>query len=225
MAPLSDDPQHLYWLSRPRTVNMTPQIMAATILMQGSGYVDNQVPQPAEAPQILPPDLLLQSVLIPASKSSEGQLIEAVAIPWIEIVTELIKRPDAVFELDWRKWEEMVAAAYHTAGYDVTLTPRSNDGGRDVIATLKGVGSIRIFDQVKRYSPGTLVTAEEVRAMLGVLSAEPNVSKGFVTTTSGFAPGIYKDARLTQFMPNRLELRDRAQLLAWLAELLNAKHK
>ena len=98
--------------------------------------------------------------------------------------------------IDWRRWEEIIAGAYKQQGFDVELTSRSNDKGRDVIATSRGLGSVRFVDQVKAYRPGHVVTAEEVRAMVGVLALQPNVSKGLVTTTSSFAPGIMKDPTL-----------------------------
>jgi restriction system protein len=58
------------------------------------------------------------------------------------------------------------------AGFDeVTLTPRSGDLGRDVIAVKRGLGTVRVIDQVKAYGPSHLVTADDVRALLGVLRA------------------------------------------------------
>jgi restriction system protein len=91
----------------------------------------------------------------------------------------------------------------------VILTPRSGDKGRDVVATKHGVGTIRIFDQAKAYKPGHLVTAEEVRAMLGVITGARNVSKGVITTTSRFAPRISEDEYLKPFIPYRFELKPR----------------
>ena len=64
---------------------------------------------------------------------------------------------------------------------------------------------MRFLEQVKAYRPGLVVTAEEVRAMIGVLTLEPNVSKGLVTTTSTFAPGILQDPDIARLMPYRLE--------------------
>jgi restriction system protein len=122
---------------------------------------------------------------------------------------------NAMYKLDARAWEALVAGAYRELGFDVVLTPRSGDG-RDVIATRHDVGSIRFVDQVKRYSPGHRVTAHDVQAMLGVLSSDRNVSKGIVTTTAEFAPGIEKVPRLVAFMPYRLELRSGNALLEWL---------
>src|SRR5208282_5854203 len=94
-----------------------------------------------------------------------------------------------------------VAGAYEREGYEVVLTPRSADLGRDLIATKPGVGEIRIFDQVKRYAPHRVVPAEEVRAFLWVVHAG-KASKGFITTTSTFAPKLLEDDYISPFIPN-----------------------
>jgi restriction system protein len=166
------------------------------------------------------PSILIQAVIIPREKTSEGQLIESVASVWFDIIELIQREPDAIYEFHWRKWEEIIAGAYTQLGYDVELTPPSNDKGRDIIATSKTLGgSVRFFDQVKAYRPGLLVTAEEVRAMVGVLNLEGNVSKGFITTTSSFAPGVFQDQNITRLMPYRLELKWREPLLEWLAKI------
>jgi restriction system protein len=124
------------------------------------------------------PTIVLQALVIPGSNTDNGVLIEAVAIPWFKIVDLIQKDPSAIHQINWRAWEEIIAGAYTNDGFEVILTPRSNDKGRDVIATRHGVGSIRVFDQVKAYAAHRVVTAEEVRAMVGVLAVEGNVSKG-----------------------------------------------
>lgn len=165
------------------------------------------------------PTIAMQAIIVPGNATADGVLVEAVAFPWFEVVRLLQKDPDRIHEVGWRKWEEIIAGAYRAQGFAVELTSRSGDGGRDVIATLAGVGSIRILDQVKCYKPGALVSADEVRSMLGTLEAEQNASKGIVTTTSGFAPGIQKDPRLARLMPYRLELKPRSVLLPWLLDV------
>ncbi|MCH7857602.1 MAG: restriction endonuclease [Gemmatimonadetes bacterium] len=165
------------------------------------------------------PGILLQAVIVPGERTHEGVLVEAVAVPWFEIMEIIAKDPDAIYEFDWRRWEEIVAGAYREQGFEVVLTPRSGDGGRDIIATSEGHGSIRILDQVKAYKPGHLVTADEVRSMLGTLSADLKASKGIITTTSDFAPRIETDERISKFLPTRLELRPRNELLDWLASV------
>ncbi len=162
------------------------------------------------------PSVLLQAVIVPGERTSEGQLIEAVALPWFDIIDLITRSPEAIHNIHWRTWEEIIAGAYKQQGFDVELTPRSNDRGRDVIATRTDIGSIRFYDQVKAYKPGHVVTAQEVYAMVGVIDAQGNVSKGIVTTTSSFAPGIMQDPYLARLMPSRLELKGRDTLLEWL---------
>jgi restriction system protein len=131
----------------------------------------------------------------------------------------LRKDPAAAFQIPPRTLEEMIAAAYKKDGFDeVTLTPRSGDHGRDVIAVKKAHGIVRVIDQVKAFAPTHLVPADDVRALLGVLPTD-SASKAFLTTTSDFAPKIATDWTIAQHIPSRLELINGTKLLAWLDEL------
>jgi restriction system protein len=169
------------------------------------------------------PSLLMKAVIVPGDRTPEGQLVEAVTVPWFEIIELLNRDPALAFQLDPRKWEEMIAGAYERAGFDeVTLTPRSGDLGRDVIAIKRGIGIVRVIDQVKAYGPGHLVTANDVRALLGVLEGD-KASKGFLTTTSDFAPKLPDDILLKPYIPAKLELINGKLLLARLKELAEKK--
>jgi len=157
--------------------------------------------------------LLTQAVIIPSDKNTEGTLIVAVSLPWMEIVKMLHDDPSLAFKIDPRKWEEIIAGAYVKAGFnEVTLTPRSGDFGRDVIAVKHGVGCVRFIDSVKRYGPDHPVPADDVRALLGVLLTDRNATKGIVTTTSTFAPMIPCDPFIKPHIPFRLELVDGQEL-------------
>ncbi len=169
------------------------------------------------------PAVLLQAVVVPGDKTTEGQLIEAVAWPWFDIIELMQTNPAIIYQLDGRQWEEIIAGAYKKAGFDeVTLTPRSGDYGRDVIAVKRGLGSVRVIDQVKAYKPGHLVTADDVRALMGVLQGD-GASKGFLTTTSEFAPKIHMDPLIVPFIPSRLDLINGKLLLQRLIELAKQK--
>jgi restriction system protein len=163
--------------------------------------------------------VLLQTIIVPGGKTADGIMIESVAIPWFDIIEILRRDPNAAYQIPARTWEEIIAGAYKKAGFEeVTLTPRSGDHGRDIIAIKKGLGCIRVIDQVKAYKPDHPVTADDVRALMGVLHGD-SASKGFLTTTSVFAPRLPADPLISPFIPSRLGLIDGKMLLARLDEL------
>jgi restriction system protein len=134
-----------------------------------------------------------------------------------------MRDPSAAYLIPSRMWEEIIAGAYKKAGFDeVTLTPRSGDYGRDVIAVKWGLGSVRIIDQVKAFRPDRLVTANDVRALMGVLQGD-GASKGFLTTTSDFAPKLQEDPLIVPFIPSRIELINGITLLKRLTDLAKEK--
>jgi len=171
-----------------------------------------------EPPLPLDPEILLQTaIILTGDTTQEGILVQGVAVAWEEIIRWLAQDPEFLFKIGWRKLEELIAGAYERKGWSVILTPRSRDKGRDIIARRTDVGAICFYDQVNAYKPGHIVTANEVRAMFGVLGLHQNVSKALVTTTSQFAPGVFDEFK--PVMPNRLELKDRVPLLEWLQQI------
>jgi restriction system protein len=172
-------------------------------------------------------EILLQVEIIHSGTvTAEGALIKAVAYPWRRIVDWVTRDPGSLahFAQNPRAFEEFIAASYDQAGFDeVTLTPQRGDGGRDVIAVKNGFGSVRFLEQTKAYSPGHLVTHDDIRAMLGVLSVDRNSSKGLITTTSDFQPGITKSgSEFSSFLPHRLELKNGNALRSWLRDLADS---
>ena len=162
-------------------------------------------------------EVLLQAAVVElGAKTSEGQIIRAVTVPWLLIFQELERDPRFLFEFAQypRKFEEFIAGAYEEDGWQVVLTPQSGDLGRDVIARKPDVMAIRVLDQCKAFSPDHLVAANDVRAMYGVLSMDKNVSMGVITTTSKFARRVQEEFK--DFIPYRLYLRDGPALREWL---------
>lgn len=157
------------------------------------------------------PTIFLQSVIQCGERNKDGDPVIAVLPAWKIIAKMLEQNPDDIYKIGDRKWEEIIAGAYESAGFQVVLTPRSGDLGRDVIATKHGMWSVRILDQVKAYGPARPVDANDVRAMYGVLSRDQNASKAVVTTTSFFAPGILKE--FSEMIPHRLELVNGKELV------------
>lgn len=113
-------------------------------------------------------------------KVADGEIVTAASVAWWAIWNKLQKDPRALHEFAQhpRAFEEFLAGAYDLAGFDeVILTPRKGDHGRDVIAEKKGFFAIRVLDQAKAYSPGRVVTHDDVRAMVGVLHMDQAASK------------------------------------------------
>ena len=158
--------------------------------------------------------LALSAVVTKGEKNLDGNIILAVLPAWDEIMQWIDKDPTCVFKIDPWKWEEIIAACYERSGFTVTLTPRSGDLGRDIIAVKDGFWSVRFIESVKRYAPGNPVTANDVRALGHVLQADQDASKGIVSTTSNFAPGVFEDPLIKPFLPNRIELLDGNKTLA-----------
>ncbi len=166
------------------------------------------------------PTILTQAVIIPETKTHEGWLISAVDSAWLAIVRLISQNPALMYEIDWRKWEEIIAGSWKKMGFDeVTLTPPSNDKGRDVIAVKRGFGSVRFIESVKAFAPHRRVEADDVRALIGVLVTDRNATKGIVTTTSDFAPMIGTDPSIQPYIPHRLELVNGINLIARLKKI------
>jgi restriction system protein len=196
------------------------QMLSAATTMVLPGSYEEYVPQDNF------PVLVSQAVIIPYRDTDDGQLIRAATLPLLAIIKKIIEDPSLMFEIDWRKWEEIIAATYEESGQfdEVTLTPRSGDGGKDVIAVKKGFGAVRFIESVKRYKPKQEVTADEVRSLLGALDTY-QASKGIISTTWEFAPGIRKNQGIMAHVPYRLEMVNGEALLKRFKEYTTPKNE
>ena len=165
--------------------------------------------------------LVLTGLLIPERQVPHGLLIRSTSALWAEVVRVLGGDWSRATEIPSDKWEEIVAGGFKQAGYhEVILTLRSRDFGRDVIATKRGMGTVKILGSVKAYKPGHLVTYDDIRALYGVVMAE-DASKGMLVTTSDFPPLVGQDPLLAPLMPAKLELINWEGLRQMLLDLAN----
>lgn len=168
------------------------------------------------------PTVLLKTALVMrGERTPEGQEIQGPTATWFEISRQLKLDPGFRFEFTSNptKFEEYLAAAYKLQGWDaVTLTPRSGDKGRDVIAVTSRMSAMRVLDQAKANSPRNLVSQNDVRAIFGVLRLDHSATKGIITTTSDFAPGVADEFQ--KVIPYQLETRNGEQFLNWIRQVL-----
>jgi restriction system protein len=122
-----------------------------------------------------------------------------ISIPIDELRRYLLVKYSERFNLDPRKFEEIVAGVFSDFGYCVRVTSFGSDDGIDVIA-LDGQSNNLVGVQVKRYR--NRIEAEQIRSFAGALMLGGFVQGVFVTT-SVFTSGALKTAHryLTRGIP------------------------
>jgi restriction endonuclease Mrr len=157
------------------------------------------------------PGILLYSVAIP------NERITAVRYCLKEINDDLLSylsaHPEQLYNLEARRFEEMVATLLERDGYEVMLTPKTRDGGKDIYAISRSdIGEVLTVIECKKYAPCHPVGVEIVRALYGVKMAE-RANMGVVVTTSGFTKPAWDFKRNVGF---EINLRDYNDLVKWL---------
>jgi restriction system protein len=193
--------------------------------VSGGGYVEPDYVESGYVEQIDRGRRLVTltstAILIPERQTAEGLLIKSYGAAWIAIARELGNDWTKAFEIDPRRWEEILAGALDKEGFEVTLTERTGDHGRDVIAKRTGVGSMRMLGSMKAYAPDRVVGRDHVDEVLGVVERE-HATKGIIVTTSDFAPRLLEAPGLAAVIPDRLELINGVRLHGWLRELTSS---
>lgn len=128
-----------------------------------------------------------------------------------KILQQLMETGGSIRDLHWRQLEELVAEILHDMGLEVVLTPRSSDGGRDVVARGELI-------------PGEpAVIAVEVKQMdvvpISVVRDALWANRGFpallVATSGRFSAGVIRESK-QQDTRLRLILKDGGALSQWL---------
>ena len=138
--------------------------------------------------------------------------IVEVTFDFQRLINETSLRPEVVFGLTGRQFEELIAELWKLFGYDVELTKRTHDCGHDIVAVRGGEAALRFLIECKRYKPSQKVGISLIRALYGVTEHE-GATKGILATTSSFthpASEFLQDHRWV------LEGRDYGGVLSWL---------
>lgn len=138
-----------------------------------------------------------------------------------KIVSYFHKNPHELKTMDRRLFEELVAELFHGFKYQVELTKRTRDGGKDIIAIKQDDINVKYLIECKRPDPGNKVTIETVRGLYGVKTSD-GATKGIVVTTAY----LTKDAK--QFIDKHqweLEGKEYEDLRCWLQKYLSKKDR
>lgn len=143
----------------------------------------------------------------------ERQIIIDVSRVNEDFLKKVYEEPTLIYEITSRRFEEFVAEILDRLGYEVTLTPASNDGGKDIYAAKKDdLGSFLYVVECKKYAPDNHVGVGLIRQLNGVVQAE-RATAGILATTSFFTRGAKEfQARLS----NQISLKDYLGIQEWL---------
>jgi predicted Mrr-cat superfamily restriction endonuclease len=151
---------------------------------------------------------------VPVLPNNDPRLAERLvwAEPLSQRLIHLINEGKGWDQIDARLLEEIVAELFAGFGYEVELTKRTRDGGRDVIAIRHSmVKDDKYLIECKHWTDKVGIGV--VRELLGVGATEPN-SGLILASTSGFT----SDARLLADREQvrwSLALKDRDDIDCW----------
>lgn len=123
-----------------------------------------------------------------------------------------------IYRISTREFEEIVAAIFRAQGYDVTLTKRTRDGGKDVIAIQRNILGLETcyFIECKRHALDSKVDVGIVREVYGVHSTRDGPNKSIIATTSTFTTDAIKYVNNEVRSRWDMELKDIQDVLQWI---------
>lgn len=148
-----------------------------------------------------------------AGSGVEKQIVIDVCSASDDLLRKVHANPKLLYELSSRGFEEFVAEVLDRLGYQVTLTPASKDGGKDIYAARKDhLGSFLYVVECKKYAPDNRVGVGLIRELNGVVQAE-RATAGILATTSFFTKGAKE---FQAHLSNQIGLKDYLGIQEWL---------
>jgi restriction endonuclease Mrr len=166
-----------------------------------------------ESPIWLPP---AKNIIVPNQRIITDQSEISNTIPKL---INLIKEDSSyIYKISTREFEHVIAEIFKQQGFDVKLTKRTRDGGKDVIAINKNALGLETsyFIECKRHSLESKVDVGIVRHVYGVHSSRNGPNKSIIATTSTFTPDAIKYATTELRSRWDMDLKDIDDVLSWI---------
>lgn len=159
-------------------------------------------------------------LLLPESREIVTEVEQGAA----KLLLAAHRDPDILFKADPRAFEELVAYIFEQHGFQVELTARTRDGGRDIIALqMDALGvSLKYLIECKRYAKHRKVSVDLVRALYGVHQAE-GANKSVLVTTSSFSSDATAFSQRQNTTAQQMSLVDFKQLQDWVAKTVKKR--
>lgn len=133
-----------------------------------------------------------------------------------KLVQYFARHPKELYEVNPRRFEELIAELFSGFGYDVELTMQTRDGGRDIMAIKNDEVKIKHLIECKRYRQDRKVSVGAVRALYGV-KEHYRATKAILATTAFFTKSA---AMFFQDHPWELEPKDFNGIMQWIDNYL-----
>lgn len=154
------------------------------------------------------------TIYLPEAK----QIITGLEAGVSSLIAEISTNPDRIFSVKPREFEELIAHVFSRAGFEVQLTKKTRDGGRDIIALRSELGiPIKYLVECKRWASDNPVSVDIVRALYGVQMQE-GANKSVIATTSHFSPDAKKFASAQNTTEWSMSLKDHGDVMKWLRQ-------
>lgn len=159
---------------------------------------------------------LLEIIELPDDKETFQEISSTIREISGELIKYFAKHPELLYEIEPRRFEILIAELLADMGFEVRLTPRSGDRGRDILAVFDlPTGKVLTVVECRRFARERTVGADAVERLMWVADRYDQSSCAILATTSFFAPSARNLAREFEW---RLGLKDFDDLRTWLQE-------
>jgi HJR/Mrr/RecB family endonuclease len=157
-------------------------------------------------------------VLAALDRKTEQSLIKVVGFLDRRLLEEFHRTPELLTTMERRQFERLIVEIFDGFGYDVELTQRTRDGGKDIVAVRRREIETRLLIECKRPDSGHPVDVSIVRELLGV-KVDDGATKAILATTTR----LTRDA--SAFVEKHrweLEAAEYDRIVSWISEYLRA---
>lgn len=149
---------------------------------------------------------------------SDKRIFTGLTLGVSDLMATISAWPELLYQIDPRKFEEIIAEVFDKHDFQVELTPRTRDGGRDIVAIRSTLGvKSKYIIECKRYAKTNPVSVGLVRSLYGVQTQE-GANKSILATTSHFTSGAKNFASSANSTQWGMDLKDYDDIVEWIRQ-------
>lgn len=155
----------------------------------------------------------------PKELSPVELIVKTMVLKLCELVAE---SPEHLMNIEWRELEKLIAFSLEHLGFDITLTPSSKDGGKDVIAKCKVSNSLETyFIEIKHWKSGGKRAGNiPIREFIEV-NATNGTNGGLFLSSSGFTTKVH--SQIGELLNHKIRLGDSSKIVALCQRYVQSK--